>query len=271
MVVPRRMLTRLFSCFLLGRVTRSSFRRHEIPNMAGARKRDSATSQNWISFDAIAGSQVSMKSARIRSNDRSRVHNVREKNKRAMQTISPNNKVFITFLETVFFFFFFNKSLNQIRSTEEEKHRGEERTTSTRQWFNSRFHPFGSNKLDAERSWGTLIILSLGVHVLRWGQTFVCTYVTVTDTISRSLSLLSCNLTDNKHHETTMDRGRSGLSMFDDSNENPAIGSNVLKEIVRFSSTTNFLKGISRNFHEIREKSNYETVVVIAMSLYVGI
>lgn len=68
-----------------------------------------------------------------------------------------------------------------------------------------------------------------------------------------------------------MDRGRSGLSMFDDSNENPAIGSNVLKEIVRFSSTTNFLKEISRNFHEIREKSNYETVVVIAMSLYVGI
>lgn len=168
MVVPRRMLTRLFSCSLLGRVTRSSFRRHEIPNMAGARKRDSATSENWISFDAIAGSQISMESARIRSSDRSRVHNVREKNKQAVQTISPNDKVFITKVSWNNFFFLI-QSLNQIRSTKEEKHRGEVRTTSARQWFNSRFHPFGSNKLDAERSWGTLIILSLGVHVLRWG------------------------------------------------------------------------------------------------------
>lgn len=240
MVVPRRVLTRLFSCSLLGRVTRSSFCRREIPNMVGARKRDSATSQNWISFDAIAGSQVSMESARIGSSDWSRVYNVREKNKQTVQTISPNDKFFIMKRFFLKRFFFFVKSLNQIRSTEEEKHGGEARTTSARQWFNSRFHPFGSNKLDAERSWGTLIILSLGVHVPRWGQTFVYTYVTVTDTISRSLSLLSCNLTDNKHHETTIDRGRSGFSMFDDSNRNPAIGSNVLKEIVRFSSTTSF-------------------------------
>lgn len=33
--------------------------------------------------------------------------------------------------------------------------------------------PFGSNKLDVERSWDTLIILSFGMHAPRWRQTFV--------------------------------------------------------------------------------------------------
>lgn len=77
--------------------------------------------------------------------------------------------------------------------------------------------PLAQIKLDAERSWDTLIILSFGVHAQRCRQTFVRMHVLCTDRLSCSLSLLSHNLTDNKHYETTMDTGASGFSVFGDS------------------------------------------------------